>query len=239
LIWIWSWDPLKLCDVIRRTTSAPPRQNPAGQDPKRAFATSKSRQQRSDQTRKPVKSEQHNCSFDSNHGLRIAFPPGRSLASRSEPAGRAFSSVGRSAAFSSVVASYSSCSMSRADFKPLLMKARPGACAGRKLSKIEISRPNRLRPPTPRLRRCDVNALRGTPWPRQPHACLWPAGPPNHVAANAAATAGAHRATAVGFVSVFSRLPVHRPFVQSHSVRFLNRDMPQKGMLSSELAAGI
>src|SRR5258706_10436837 len=76
LIWIWSWDPLKLCDVIRRTTSAPPRQNPAGQDPKRAFATSKSRQQRSDQTRKPVKSEQHNCSFDSNHGLRIAFPPG-------------------------------------------------------------------------------------------------------------------------------------------------------------------
>src|SRR5258706_12002298 len=31
-----------------------------------------------------------------NHGLRIAFPPGRSLASRSEPAGRAFSSVGRS-----------------------------------------------------------------------------------------------------------------------------------------------
>src|SRR5258708_16910488 len=68
LIWIWSWDPLKLCDVIRRTTSAPPGQNPAGQDPKRAFATSKSRQQRSDQTRKPVKSEQHNCSFDSNHG---------------------------------------------------------------------------------------------------------------------------------------------------------------------------
>src|SRR5258705_1821682 len=32
LIWISSWDPLKLCDAIRRTTSAPPGQNPAGQD---------------------------------------------------------------------------------------------------------------------------------------------------------------------------------------------------------------
>jgi len=49
----------------------------------------------------------------------------------------------------------------KSDFKPLLMKARPGACAGRELSKIEISRPNRLRPQTPRLRCCDVNALRG------------------------------------------------------------------------------
>src|SRR5258707_14346966 len=75
LIWIWSWDPLKLCDVIRRTTSAPPRQNPAGRDPKRAFATSKSRQQRSDQTRKPDKSEQDNCSFDSNHAAYARFEP--------------------------------------------------------------------------------------------------------------------------------------------------------------------
>jgi hypothetical protein len=33
LIWISSWDPLKLCDAIRRTTSAPPAQTPAGQDP--------------------------------------------------------------------------------------------------------------------------------------------------------------------------------------------------------------
>jgi len=32
LIWISSWGPLKLCDAIRRTTSAPPGQNPAGQD---------------------------------------------------------------------------------------------------------------------------------------------------------------------------------------------------------------
>src|SRR5258707_5809549 len=31
-IWISSWGPLKLCDAIRRTTSAPPGQNPAGQD---------------------------------------------------------------------------------------------------------------------------------------------------------------------------------------------------------------
>jgi hypothetical protein len=45
---------------------AKPRQ---GKTPKRAFATSKSSQQRSDRTRKPVKSEQDSCSFDSNHGL--------------------------------------------------------------------------------------------------------------------------------------------------------------------------
>src|SRR5258705_8387897 len=61
---------------------AKPRQ---GKTPKRAFATSKSSQQRSDRTRKPVKSEQDNCSFDSNHGLHTAssncIPPGRSLAS--------------------------------------------------------------------------------------------------------------------------------------------------------------
>jgi hypothetical protein len=43
---------------------AKPRQ---GKTPKRAFAPSKSPQQRSDRTRKPVKSEQDNCSFDSNH----------------------------------------------------------------------------------------------------------------------------------------------------------------------------
>src|SRR6266481_4092379 len=36
---------------------------PAGQDPKRAFALQRSPQQRSDQTYKPVKSEQDNCSF--------------------------------------------------------------------------------------------------------------------------------------------------------------------------------
>src|SRR5258706_14873100 len=63
---------------------AKPRQ---GKTPKRAFATSKSPQQRSDQTRKPVKSEQDNCSFDSIHGLHTAgsnwIPPGRSLAFRS------------------------------------------------------------------------------------------------------------------------------------------------------------
>src|SRR6266404_4878960 len=43
---------------------AKPRQ---GKTPKRAFATSKSPQQRSNQTHKPVKSEQDNCSFDGNH----------------------------------------------------------------------------------------------------------------------------------------------------------------------------
>ena len=43
-----------------------------GKTPKRAFAHFKSPQQRSDQTGKPVKSEQDNCSFVSNHGLPTA-----------------------------------------------------------------------------------------------------------------------------------------------------------------------
>jgi len=51
---------------------AKPRQ---GKTPKRAFAASKSPYQRSDQTRKPVKSEQDNCSFDSNHAAYARFEP--------------------------------------------------------------------------------------------------------------------------------------------------------------------
>jgi hypothetical protein len=49
---------------------AKPRQ---GKTEKRAFATSKSPQQSSDRTRKPVQSEQDNCSFDSNRGLHTDF----------------------------------------------------------------------------------------------------------------------------------------------------------------------
>src|SRR6266436_8692091 len=48
---------------------AKPRQ---GKTPKRASARLKSPQQRSDQTRMPVKSEQDNCSFDTNQGLHMA-----------------------------------------------------------------------------------------------------------------------------------------------------------------------
>jgi hypothetical protein len=40
-IWISSWDPLKLCDAIRRTTLSPARVKPGrARPPKRAFATS-------------------------------------------------------------------------------------------------------------------------------------------------------------------------------------------------------
>jgi hypothetical protein len=42
---------------------------PAGHDPEARIRTSKSSQQRSDQTRKPVKSEQDSCSFDGNPAL--------------------------------------------------------------------------------------------------------------------------------------------------------------------------
>src|ERR1035437_7009345 len=45
--------------------------NQQGKTPKRAFATSKSPQQRSDRTRKPVKSEQDSCSFDSIHRFEL------------------------------------------------------------------------------------------------------------------------------------------------------------------------
>src|SRR6202790_2567996 len=71
-------------EVMRR--HPPHHLSPAGAKPrqgktaKRAFASSKSSQPRSDRTRKPVKSEQDSCSFDSNHGLRTAGsncgPPG-------------------------------------------------------------------------------------------------------------------------------------------------------------------
>jgi hypothetical protein len=58
-------------EVMRRHSPhhlSPARAKPRqGKTPKRAFAHSKSPQQRSDRTRKPVKSEQDNCSFDSNH----------------------------------------------------------------------------------------------------------------------------------------------------------------------------
>ena len=71
-----------------------------GKTPKRAFATSKSPQQRSDPTRKPVKSEQDSCSFDSNHGLHTVdsncIPVGPVLAFRSAQRGRTLSFVGRS-----------------------------------------------------------------------------------------------------------------------------------------------
>jgi hypothetical protein len=59
---------------VRATPSAAPPQprpgkTPAGQDPEARIRHFKSPQQRSDQTRKPVKSEQDSCSFDSVHGL--------------------------------------------------------------------------------------------------------------------------------------------------------------------------
>jgi hypothetical protein len=70
-----------------------------------------------------------------------------------------------------------------------------------------------------------------------------------HIAANAAATGGAHKATAIGFVSAFSRLPVHPVNAKANSkAMILIRAIPfcqvskwgyvANGMLSSELAAG-
>jgi hypothetical protein len=53
-----------LRDAIRRTTSAPPGQiTRQGPDPEARLSRPKSPQQRSDQDRKPVISEQDSCSF--------------------------------------------------------------------------------------------------------------------------------------------------------------------------------
>src|SRR5260370_22452688 len=51
-IWISSWDPLKLCDAIRRTTSAPPGQNPGRARPRSAHSPLQSH--RSNAPIKPV-----------------------------------------------------------------------------------------------------------------------------------------------------------------------------------------
>jgi hypothetical protein len=65
-------------EVMRR--HPPHHLSPAGAKPrqgktaKRAFASSKSSQQRSDRIRKPVKSEQDSCSFDGNHALHAVGP---------------------------------------------------------------------------------------------------------------------------------------------------------------------
>ena len=60
-------------EVMRRHPPhhlSPARVNPwQGKIPKRGHSRSKSPQKRSNQARKPVKSEQDSCSFDSNHGL--------------------------------------------------------------------------------------------------------------------------------------------------------------------------
>jgi len=92
-----------------------PGKTPAGQDPKRAFAASKSPQQHSDQTRKPVKSEQDSCSFDGNHG--------QSLALSGDPVDQTCGIQQRCCLIEQLLDV-------EGDFKALLMKARTGAGIG-------------------------------------------------------------------------------------------------------------
>src|SRR6476620_974749 len=72
---IWSWDPLGCATLSAAPPQPRPGKNPAGQDPKAGLGRSKSRQQRSDQTRKPVKSEQHSCSStaQAGYGFRMFY----------------------------------------------------------------------------------------------------------------------------------------------------------------------
>ena len=62
-IWAWSWDPLRFMRRHPPHHLSPARANhPAGQDPEARLSRPKSPQQRSDQARKPVNSEQDSCS---------------------------------------------------------------------------------------------------------------------------------------------------------------------------------
>jgi hypothetical protein len=71
--WIWSWDPLGCATPSAAPPQPRPGKTPAGQDPKAGLGRSKSRQQRSDQTRKPVKSEQHSCSSTAQAGYGLFY----------------------------------------------------------------------------------------------------------------------------------------------------------------------
>jgi len=115
---------------------AKPRQ---GKTPKRAFAHFKSPQQRSDQTGKPVKSEQDNCSFGSNPGLNTVgsncIPPGRWLAPRSAPNGAERLALSGDPVDQACGIQQRGCLIEElldveSDFKPFLVKARPGAGVG-------------------------------------------------------------------------------------------------------------
>jgi transposase InsO family protein len=63
-IWVWSWDPLRFARRHPSHHLSPAwADHPAGPDPEARLSRPKSPQQRSDQKRKPVNSEQDSCSF--------------------------------------------------------------------------------------------------------------------------------------------------------------------------------
>ena len=64
--WAWSWDPLKFMRRHQPHHLSPAQANhPAGQDPEARLSRPKSPQQRSDQARTPVNSEQYCGSYAS------------------------------------------------------------------------------------------------------------------------------------------------------------------------------
>jgi hypothetical protein len=91
LFWVWSWDPLRF---MRRHPphhlSPAPVNHQAGQDPEARLSRPKSPQQRSDQARMPVNSEQDSCSFPVivftqkrsivGKFARLSFTPGTDVA---------------------------------------------------------------------------------------------------------------------------------------------------------------
>src|SRR6202140_4909008 len=76
-IWAWSWDPLRFMRRHPPHHLSPARASyRAGPDPEARLSRPKSPQQRSDQARKPVISEQDSCSLALMSGLsRERQPP--------------------------------------------------------------------------------------------------------------------------------------------------------------------
>src|SRR5882724_13011171 len=63
-IWVWSWDPLRFARRHPSPYLSPAwADHPAGPDPEARLSRPKSVQQRSDQARKPVNSEQCCCCY--------------------------------------------------------------------------------------------------------------------------------------------------------------------------------
>jgi len=141
-IWIWisSWDSLKLCDAIRRTTSAPPGQNPGRARPRSAHSPLQSHH--SNAPIKPV--SQSNLSkiialltapMVSIRSVRIAFPLGAIACFSVGPSGAERLALSGDPVDQTCGIQRRCCLIEelldvKSDFKTLLMKARTGAGIG-------------------------------------------------------------------------------------------------------------
>src|SRR6266404_8648093 len=139
LIWIWSWDPLRLCDAIRRTTPAPPGQNPGRARPRSAHSPLQSHH--SNAPIEPVSQSILSkivallaAIMPSVRSVRIAIPLGRSL-HLGPPSGAERLNLSGDPVDQTCGIQQRGCLIEElldveSDFKTLLMKARTGAGIG-------------------------------------------------------------------------------------------------------------